>query len=169
MITIIIAVILILLIALAVYLLIKNLEEYNKVQRESMSFLESYNLTGLPIITFECNGKKLNFVLDTGASESMTSKSVTDKLHCRILNLKDTYVTGIEGNDELCKGCIIPITYKNKEFVGNFLVKDLEGMFKKIKELYGVQISGFLGSGFFKKYQYVIDFESMIAYSKRKK
>nr|HPQ79972.1 hypothetical protein [Candidatus Dojkabacteria bacterium] len=37
---------------------------------EKLSFRESVDLTGNPIIVFYNNGRKLNFLLDTGANTS---------------------------------------------------------------------------------------------------
>jgi hypothetical protein len=37
-----------------------------------------------------------------------------------------------------------------------------------LKEEYGVTVHGLLGTGFFTKYKYILDFNEMIAYSKSK-
>ena len=41
-------------------------------------------------------------------------------------------------------------------------------MVSTMKKEYGVTIHGLLGTGFFQKYKYVLDFNEMVAYSLKK-
>ena len=51
-----------------------------KVSYDSMSFRETMDLTGLPVVTFKQGENKFNFVLDTGAFSSIIDSRVLDKL-----------------------------------------------------------------------------------------
>ena len=51
-----------------------------KVSYDSMSFRETMDLCELPIVTFMNNGKKLNFLLDTGASKSVIHSGALEGL-----------------------------------------------------------------------------------------
>ena len=59
------------------------------------------------------------------------------------------------------------VTYKSQKFIDRFYISDLDEAFGAIKAETGVQIHGILGSKFFAKYKYILDFDSLIAYSKK--
>ena len=58
------------------------------------------------------------------------------------------------------------IYYKDQKFEEEFSITDLDGAFDIIKKENGVQIHGILGSKFFEKYKYILDFKELIAYIK---
>lgn len=167
MIKLILLIALVIILGIAIFYTVRNFHEYTLVHKNSMSFMESLNLTGMPIVSFSCNGKILNFLLDTGCNDSIINISVIKNIECEKLN-KTTLTYGINGEDIKCEFYNIHLIYKDIEFVSPFISADLTEAFKKIKNDYGVQLHGFLGSKFFKKYKYVIDFNKFIAYSKAK-
>lgn len=63
-----------------VALIVNAVEDHKRNGEPHMSFKESMDLVELPIITFYNNGKKLNFLLDTGANNSIINKSVIKDL-----------------------------------------------------------------------------------------
>ena len=155
----------IILIILCLYIFVDVIEKYHKrKKRISMSFKEAIDLVDLPVVTFCNKDKKLNFLLDTGSSISQINESVLPLLEYEILEGKDMDVIGIEGNKVNTKFCEMTITYKDKEFVGNFCVLNLDDAFSIVKEESGVQVHGIIGSDFFQKYKYVLDFKELIAY-----
>ena len=76
-------------------------------------------------------------------------------------------IMGMEGNIVNNKFCSMNVTYKNQQFVSDFCITDLTQAFDNVKKESGVQIHGILGSLFFQKYKYILDFGSLIAYSKK--
>ena len=58
------------------------------------------------------------------------------------------------------------VTYKNQVFEEEFGIADLDEAFSVVKQESGVQIHGILGSKFFERYKYVLDFKELIAYIK---
>ena len=48
--------------------------------KTAVSFFETLNLVGLPIITVNNNGHKLNFLLDTGSNTSYINEGCIDML-----------------------------------------------------------------------------------------
>ena len=58
-------------ICFSIILYIIHPKSYNKI-----SFKETLDLTDLPIVTFEQNGNKINFLLDTGANRSVINKAI---------------------------------------------------------------------------------------------
>jgi hypothetical protein len=47
----------------------------------------------------------------------------------------------------------------------NFIVRDMADAFNEVKSNSGVTIHGILGSDFFQKYKYVINFNELVAYN----
>lgn len=134
---------------------------------ETISFRESFDLTEMPIVSFQNNGKTLNFLLDTGSTISHIDKSVIDSLEFIKLK-KKAIVTGLEGITAQNKSVRMNIEYKGKPYGETFSVSDLSGPFNQIKKESGVNLHGILGTSFFNTYKYVVDFKEFIAYSKMK-
>lgn len=151
-------------IAIIITLIIKNKYEKNKFK---ISIKESLDLTSLPIITFVSGDKKLNFLLDTGSNSSHIDSTVlkSNNIEYTITDNANT-VIGLEGRERKVESCILTVKYKETYFTDEFCVTDLSGAFDAIKSTYGVQIHGIIGSEFFQKYQYVIDFKKLMCYIK---
>ena len=67
---------------------------------------------------------------------------------------EDTVVTfGMEGNKVINSYGELKLYYKNKEFVDDFTIMNLDNAFDQIKQESGVQIHGILGNRFFEKYK----------------
>lgn len=146
----------------------KIVDIYRKKEKRAqacrMSFRETLDLTDIPIVTFKCGEKKLNFLLDTGASDSIINKSVTNDIKHSPTGVRNT-IYGSDGNKEEVDITSIDITYRDKTYSEKFYVKDLDAAFSNLKSDLGVNLHGILGSSFFQKYRYIIDFEELAAYS----
>lgn len=149
------------------FLVIYYLLSTRDVRRHKVSFMEGLDLTGLPIVTFRNNGHKFNFVLDTGSCNSVINKSVLDRLD-HVKSPHKAYLVGIDGikrdGQEIIQA---EIQYKDKSIHANFIVSDLDDIFKEIKAETGVQLHGLLGSTFFKENKYIINYDELVAYSKK--
>ena len=144
---------------------INSLYQTNKKNKSKISFKESMDLTELPVITFVNNNVKLNFLLDTGSNNSFINKSILNMLDYKELNGASNII-GFEGNKIKNSICEMKIEYKDYIFDTTFNIADLDASFNVIKQEDGVQLHGILGSLFFQKYKYVLDFQSLIAYMK---
>lgn len=135
------------------------------VRRKSseISFREAMDLAELPVITFYNGDKKINFLLDTGSNISYLNESIVSSLVTESTG-EESNIIGIEGNKVNCKICKMIIRRKNQEFEEEFSIADLDKAFSIVKKESGVQIHGILGSRFFEKYKYVLDFKDYIAY-----
>lgn len=131
-----------------------------------ISFRESMDLTELPIITFYNNGKKYNFLLDSGANNSVIDASTLNGMSYEIAKELGT-LYGMEGNKSKVLYANITLKYKDNDYEDKFQVVDMSAAFGNIKAESGVNLSGILGTNFFTKYQYVLDFEEMIAYFRK--
>lgn len=139
-------------------------KESNKTKKENISFKESIDLVGLPIITFTNNRRKLHFLLDTGSDMSYINKSVLPHLKYKDVD-KEINIVNSSGS-ALSQGCCeLSFKYKKQEFIEEFYKNDLDEAFRTIKEDSGVQLHGILGSRFFTKYKYILDFDNLIAYN----
>lgn len=128
-----------------------------------ISFREAMDLVELPVITFYNGDKKINFLLDTGSNISYLNESIVSSLVTESTG-EESNIIGIEGNKVNCKICKMIIRRKNQEFEEEFSIADLDKAFSIVKKESGVQIHGILGSRFFEKYKYVLDFKDYIAY-----
>lgn len=137
----------------------------NKITN-SISFRESMDLTDLPVVTFRQGKDRFNFLLDTGSSLSVINEKVLDFINHTTLDYKGS-IYGMEGNTKETSFVNISLAYKDKEYEEEFQVVDMSAPFNKVKQDSGVIIHGILGNSFFTKYEYVLDFKELIAYSKK--
>lgn len=160
-------IVIILLAVVILAIIINGIEDCRKQKkRENMSFREAMDLVELPIVTFYNKDTKLNFLLDTGSDLSYINKSILPSLEYKEIG-ESKNIISVGGNSQSLGCCGMTVTYKSQKFIDRFYVIDLDGTFGAIKAETGVQIHGILGSKFFAKYKYILDFESLIAYSKK--
>lgn len=142
------------------------LEKYILKDKDTMSLKESLDLTELPIVTFTQGDLKLNFLLDTGSNNCIIDSSIIDTIEHEDLNQQST-LFGLEGKVTTVRLCKIKTYYKDIAFEYDYLIQDMSTPFESIKKETGVKINGILGSNFFQKFKYVLDFAELIAYSKK--
>lgn len=144
---------------------INAIEDIRKNRKDyRISFKESMDLTELPVITFYNNGKKINFLIDTGSNISYINSSMIDSLTYEKIE-DEMAIVGL-GGTQTGNSCRMTVMYKDMEFTEEFGIVDLSEGFDTIKRESGVQIHGILGSKFFEKYKYVLDFKDLVAYIK---
>ena len=136
------------------------------IHPNAMSFQNSMDLTELPVVTFYQDKKKINFLLDTGATCCTIDEAYLKELKYTPLDVTTTQY-GIEGNKVTLNTCNIGITYKEEGYHCPCIIRDLSSMTDSIKQESGVTIHGIIGSNFFNSFDDVLDFEKYIAYSKK--
>lgn len=145
---------------------INSVESFKRKKKKELSFKDSLHLTGLPILIFNQGSKTYNFLLDTGSNRSHINKSIIDNNVIKYSNENSTIeVYGMEGNARTSNMCKIDLEMNGITFNDLFVVNDLDNAFSSLKEDHGVTLHGILGTSFFEKYKYVIDFNKYIAYS----
>ena len=135
-----------------------------KVSYDSKSFRETMDLCELPIVTFMNNGKKLNFLLDTGASKSVIHSGALEGLTYKSIN-KSGDVYGMDGKRKDVSFINMSIEYRGKDYNEEFQSIDMSVPFSNLKADFGVNLHGILSSTFFQKYKYVLNFDELVAYS----
>lgn len=134
--------------------------------RVAISFRESIDLTGLPVVTFRQGSNKLNFILDTGSNISVIDEAAVKKLEFE-LTPRQTSVTGVGGTSGSLNVVEIHLKYKDVDLFDHFQVMDMAPTFDAIKASTGVRAHGLIGNEFMQRYQYIIDFKKMVAITKR--
>lgn len=155
----------VLILAVVIILAGFTIADIRNKNKKTISFKESMDLTELPIITFSNNNTKLNFLLDTGSNISHINNSILNKLNFTTLN-REISTVGFTGEIVDSAFCKMELEYKGKIYEDDFSITNLDDAFGVIKQESGVQIHGILGSKFFEKYKYVLDFGKLIAYMK---
>lgn len=141
----------------------------NKIREndKKMSFRESMDLAELPVVTFYQGNKKFNFLLDTGSNYSHISKETAKKIKGKLIEDCNITVTGL-GKGETSAMYKTTLTYKNTNYdIDLHVTKHLTDAFNAIKNETGVQVHGIIGNQFFQEYKYILDFEKLVAYSKK--
>lgn len=132
-------------------------------EKTKISFKEGLDLTEVPIVTFNCGNEKLHFLLDTGSNVSFLNKEVLKKIPHKKANIVSQTV-GMEGKEVHTEHYRVTIGYKDQTFEEIFGVLDLSEAFKAVTGNSGIKVHGILGSKFFEKYKYILDFNELIAY-----
>ena len=145
-------------------IIINGVEDYNK--KEAMSFREAMDLTSLPIVTFYQGDKKFNFLLDTGATLSVINQAALESITHTTTD-KAGELFGVDGVKREVSYASINLTYKSKEYTEEFQVLDMQEAIDQVKAESGVNMVGIIGSEFFRKYKYILDFDELVAYSKK--
>lgn len=131
-----------------------------------MSFKAGFDLTDMPVITLYQGDKKFNFLLDTGSTDSIIDSNILKEIDYKVKNAVSN-LFGMEGQTKQVKSCEITLYFGNKGYTYDYLINDMSQAFGQIKDSTGVNLHGIIGSKFFNKFKYVLDFDELIAYSKR--
>ena len=136
-----------------------------RIYDNGLSFRDSMSLTELPVVTFYNGHKKLNLLLDTGSSECVINKTCLDSIWYQETNsCKEVF--GMEGNAVRNSVISTIISYSGLKFDVDMVAMDMTQAFAAIKKESGVTIHGILGSNFFTRYKYVLDFDKLMFYRK---
>jgi predicted aspartyl protease len=154
-------------VTLFVALFVTFFEDLKRSNRKRISFKEAMDLTELPVVTFIGKGRKLNFLIDTGANNSILNESVVNKMKLKCEEFEGVETNTAGGNINLNKVTNLTIKFDDKrEYDECFLVSNMDEAFNSVKAETGVMIHGILGSNFFAKNKYIIDFDSLALYVK---
>lgn len=127
-------------------------------------FKESMDLINLPVVTFNNNNNKLHFLLDTGSDDSFITSSVIDLLDIKDSDNKVTNIQTGNGVISSLGRITLDIAYLDSSYENTFIVSNLDSSFKNIADSRGIQIHGIIGSLFFRRYGYKLDFKKLAAY-----
>ena len=147
--------------------IVNKIEATKKEINSRMSFKEALDLIELPIVTFYQGDKKLNFMLDSGSNFSIIDSNAVNNLKLEHTKLnKVNSIIGINGETRNAGFINLKFSYKHINFDYDFQYLDLSNVVESLKQN-GITIHGILGNQFFIKYKYILDFNDLIAYSKK--
>lgn len=140
--------------------------QYKKLNEKKLSFFESLQLAGLPVITMTSNNVSVNLLLDTGSNKSFLDSRIIQALDKKKIKGKKAYVTGINNNPSETQVYHVVLNYKDNTFENDFQAFSFEKTMDHLKKSTGVRIDGIIGSDFLSKYNYILDYEEYVAYNK---
>lgn len=156
----------IILTSIVIFIAYKITQKMNKQDTEGFSFKQGLDLTGLPIITVKIDNKKLNFLLDTGSNQSLINMSEIVNLKHRIISPEGSTMK-MNGDIEDTMNVLVDLEYGLTIYEEvELVVMDLSYSFNEVKKQDGVQLHGIIGSDFFDKYNYILDYKEYLAYPK---
>ena len=121
--------------------------------------------TGLPLIVVQHEKSELCFLLDTGSTFNLIRAMVAQMLNCPTQD-STISIHSLTGSQDEQKGVEISFIFEDMTFHEQFICCELSEGFNAIEKETGVQIHGILGSNFFLKHGWIIDYDKMIVYSK---
>lgn len=148
-----------------------NRNNENTKEWEFFSFEDYFERTKTPMIIVHLYGKKCRFLLDSGAHQNCLDiqflYTIKDKLKGKTIAEGDKIQVG-NGAIMDSYGMQVRFNIRNTEFNEDFLVSDLKGL-REFSNRKGLNITGILGSEFFDKHKWKIDFDKYIVWHKIKK
>jgi len=146
----------------SLYVFTDMFSRIKKQNKYRICFKESYKRTDLPVVSLKINGKYEWFLVDSGASCNLIKQSYFDTIKDKpklIENKSGIYT----GSDQIkSEYCSFDLSYKTTKFKGEIFNIAQLNVFDINKSKYGMDIVGIVGSPFFNKYKWAIDFERMV-------
>ena len=124
----------------------------------------------LPAIVFNCNGKELLFILDSGSNGCHINRSVLNELGIETKSIEkkgsvgEYVATGNGITSPSSEKCDIVLSLGEYSFNVPMNVDDLDTTFDYILKSDGVQLHGILGTNFLRANNWTIDFANNMAY-----
>lgn len=131
----------------------------------SFSFSKGFVSPNIPIATFYQGDKELNFIIDTGSDDNVINREALADIKYDMISHKGT-LAGVGGVYEV-EACNISFQHEGEDFTAKFLISDhLQQAFDDIRKAHAIPLHGMLGSKFLADNKIVLDFTSLMAFSK---
>lgn len=140
----------------------------NRVESDYIfPFDDTIGINNVPIVSFIHNNKTVNFIIDSGSSNSIININAIQDFEHKLLKTKnDSHVSGIDGNRIKTTLTYIELTKDNHTFSDIFQIMPIPGIDNINKRCEGsIVIHGIIGNTFLKKYQFLIDYKYLKASS----
>ena len=120
------------------------------------SLRESLNMTGLPMVELEIQGKKFWFIVDTGSNVNLISSGLMCEFGKTLISVGSLSTSGLGGHAEEGAVYWLPYVLGGRQFSDQFSVVP-DCTFQVIEEEYGVNIKGLVGTSFMLFHRVIID------------
>ena len=124
------------------------------------SFETTLSELGLIYASFTCNGKAMNFILDTGSNISYVDAAAVSEMNLELHECNDS-VMGLGGSQDMGYYCSLKLETPETVTLIDLPINDFSGPFGAIERENGVKKHGLLGNNFLLACKYVIDYEKM--------
>jgi hypothetical protein len=143
---------------------LKTVSNHRKPKTENYHVITSFETTltelGLIYATFTCNGKAMNFILDTGSNLSYVDAAAISEMDLELHKCNDS-VMGLGGSQDMGYYCSLKLETPETVTVIDLPINDFSGPFGAVERENGVRLHGLLGNNFLLASKYVIDYEKM--------
>lgn len=140
--------------------------KWRRRDNNTQCFQKPFEMTKFPMIVLFHEGKRLNFIIDTGCTKSLISDSAIDLSPYETIDEVNSW--GVDGIKTVCPVKRITLSYGDLELPFDFSVRDITSI-NKTTQKHGVTAHGLIGSDFLAKYKYVLDFKKCLVYTDIKK
>lgn len=137
----------------------------NRHNYVEIPFKESIDLTKLPVVSFKSGTQTLHLLIDTGCSTSIFDESFMCDVPEEFFKKVDIPITSATGQTVASKIISLKLSYKDRDYIAEFIVCPMREQFDTAFEG-KITVHGILGTDFFQKYGYDIDFEELKIYAK---
>ena len=137
----------------------------NNISLFTVSFKQGFIPPRIPIATFYQDGKKLNFLLDSGSDKNVLDSRILKEVKYEEVEGGNVNLTGVGGVTQV-NTCKVAFNCDEKEYTEEFLVTDLSEAFGLIEQDHCITLHGIIGSTFMRKNNIVMDFQNLVAYTK---
>lgn len=143
-------------------------KKQNSVSLFTVSFKQGFVSPNVPLVTIHQEDKELIFLLDTGSEHNVIDQNALPFINHTVIQDETMPVTlsGVGGKVEV-SACSITFKCGDTEYTDNFVVNDLSIALKALKNETGVIMHGILGSRFLRENNVVLDYQNLVAYSKK--
>ena len=140
---------------------------FKRLYKYDINFKDNWKTCGLPLVKLKINGKLEYFLVDSGASVNMLKQSYFDSIEDNPIIIEDESLLHTGANTIKANLCTFSLSYKTAKFPNEqFNLIDLE-TFDVIKDAYGYNIIGIVGSPFMGKYKWSMDFSDLIIWIRK--
>lgn len=129
--------------------------------KHNVCFKEPFEITNLPLVQLKLFGKYEWFLIDSGASINLIKQSYFDRLSKKPKLIENTNPIFTGSNEIKSEFCTLDLKYKKTEFCNEIFNVAQLNVFDFNKEIYKRDIIGIIGSPFFEKYGWDINFNEM--------
>lgn len=128
----------------------------------SFSFEDTLDVHKVPIVSFEHNGKTVNFIIDSGASQSLINTKSIKQFDYKLIENASSSVYGVDGNRVKAALAHVELTKEKHKFKEVFQIMSIPGL-DNMNQKSDIEIHGILGSSFLKRYQFLINYKHLRA------
>lgn len=135
---------------------------------EFVNVKSSIETLRIPIIKAEIEGKKYNFIVDSGSDRSLIFKSILDSIKDKTYLDKGVRVTTINDKTDVNPVCRLSFSIKNNVLSDDFIELKDSVSFAAIEDKYGIKIDGILGGTFLIENKWIIDYDNLVIWVRNK-